>query len=501
MKYWPLLVIAALVLAGCGDNPAAPAVGVPSPSPAAASRRMQTRPWLIASPAMVASQLDESTALAALTSAGASTTPAATAAPARAELDSPEAQAPIPTPRPVVLPPNGSPPPTALPPLDPARFIPALATADARATWAQPIPAWMTLEMDAIIRATPTPNRAARNLAILAVAFNDSYFVLDAARARGLAVSEEATLAATARQTLTALYPADAGQWQTAYGVAVWMGAWNHHDPAQAVANGNQLGYLAANAVLDRVRDDGAGRPQTFDWPESIIPPGQPIPTPLPGHWRPMLPSQPIDPLWGQVRLIGLSSTEGLAAAPPPAWDSAEFAATRDAFAAAQHALTTGQRASVQKWDAGPGTVTVAGLWFKIARSLVSDARLDNRATAQVYAAVGITLHNAYVVSRADAYRYLVARPETWMRASDSAWAPTVLTPSAPSYPSDEATASAAVADVLAAFFPAQAAQLTAAADEAARSRVYAGVHWQIDIDAGADQGRCVGQAMLTLIR
>jgi membrane-associated phospholipid phosphatase len=155
----------------------------------------------------------------------------------------------------------------------------------------------------------------------------------------------------------------------------------------------------------------------------------------------------------------------------------------------------------VRKWAAASETQTLAGLWFAQARALLSGARLDNRATAQMYAALGVTLHNAFVVSWADAYRYLVPRPTNWMHASDPAWSPAVPALSAPSYPSDSAAASVAAADVLAAFFPTQAAQLAAAADEAARSQVYAGVHWQIDTDAGADQGRRVGQAMLTLIR
>jgi hypothetical protein len=87
------------------------------------------------------------------------------------------------------------------------------------------------------------------------------------------------------------------------------------------------------------------------------------------------------------------------------------------------------------------------------------------------------------------------------MRASAPDWSPVVQAPSLPSYPSDDAVTAAAVADVLTAFFPAQKTQITAAADEAARAQVYAGLHWQIDTDAGADQGHRVGQAMLALMR
>ena len=498
------LLTITLLLAGCTTD--AP---VQSDTPAVATaeppRGLHARAWLIRDPARLAAQLDPGIALAELPRPA----PAAPAAPAAQIANtmavvsgtvSTEEQAPMPTPWLVVLPAAGAPALTQVLAAAPAALIPAPAASDAQTAWAQPIPAWTELGMDAIARSQLTPNRAARDLATLSVAFNDSYFVMDTARDQKIEVSEDALLAAVGQYTLLYLHPSDDVAWQQAYRVAVWMGAWNKHDSAQAVANGIQLGKAVAAAVLDRVRDDGATAPQTFDWPESIIPPGQPIPVSPVDRWRPTLPGLLIDPLWGKVRLIGLSSADGLTAPAPPNWDAAAFADTRTAFAAAQHALTDEQRQIARKW-AAPGTRTVAGLWFTVARVLAADAHLDHRATAQVYAAVGVTLHNAFVVSWADAYHYLVPRPANWMRASAPDWSPVVQAPSAPSYPSDDAVTSYAIADVLTAFFPAQKPQITAAADEAARAQVYAGLHWQIDTDAGADQGHRVGQAMLTLMR
>ncbi len=494
------LLLAALILTGCAADTPAAQENTTATAVAEVAREPQARAWLIGDGARLVAQLDPTAALAELARPeGAAPITGTTTLISGTSIN--EAQAPMPTAHPIVLPANGSAPPTPVPTAAPASVVPAPASAEAQAAWAKPVSAWMDLGMEAIARAELTPNRAARDLAILSVALNDSYVVLDAARAQNIEVSEEAMLAAAARQILNTSHPSDATIWQQAYDVAMWMGAWNHHDSAQAVANGIQLGKIVADAIQDRVRGDGATAPQIFDWPESIIPPGQPTPAPPVDRWRPVLPDQPIDPLWGKVHLIGLSGADGLTAAAPPNWDAVAFANTRTAFANTQHALTDEQRQLVRKWAAASETQTLAGLWFAQARALLSGARLDNRATAQVYAALGVTLHNAFVVSWADAYRYLVPRPTNWMHASDPAWSPAVPALSAPSYPSDSAAASVAAADVLAAFFPAQAAQLAAAADEAARSQVYAGVHWQIDTDAGADQGRRVGQAMLTLIR
>ncbi|MEP7188308.1 MAG: phosphatase PAP2 family protein, partial [Roseiflexaceae bacterium] len=470
--------------------------------------RLQARAWLLRDPAGLAAQLDPSLALAELTTRAVavpsaprtSTVDLAVAAVLTGTVHT-EAQAPMPPPQPVVLPAAGT--PAAAPALivAPAALIPAPAASAAQAAWAQPIPAWTELAMDAIQRSQRTSNRAARDLAILSVAFNDSFFVLDAARAQKAEVSEDALLAAVARQTLTALYPSDDHRWQQSYAVAVWMGAWHTRASAQSVANGVQLGEIVADAVQARMDTDGASAPQTFDWPESMIPPGQTILAPPVDRWRPTLPEHPIDPLWGKVQLIGLPSAKGLTAAAPPNWDAEAFVATRMAFAATQHTLTDTQRATVQQWAAHPGIAPIASLWFRIAQMFVSDAHLDNRATANVYAALGVTVHNASVVSWADAYAYRVPRPTAWMRAHDSAWSPLVQAPSIPSYPSDDAVTSYAVADVLIAFFPAQTPQITATAVAAARAQVYAGVHWQLDTDAGADQGRRVGQAMLALMR
>ena len=513
MKRWLLLIIA-LLLTACGDA-SAPA-DVPSAANAggASGHRSLTRPWLIGSPAELAGQIDEATALAGLSAmrvaaqAPVSVPVAATPARISASVVVPtvvpgslEPIAPTPTQRRVVLPGRGTPLPTLIPTTAPAALIPAAASADAQAAWAQPITAWIALGMDGVGRARLTPNRAARDLAILASALNDTYFVIDAARVRGLAVSEDAALAATAYRTLLSLYPSNSAAWQRAYGVAVWMGAWRKQDTAQAVANGNQLGALVATSITTRMQDDGSTAPQTFDWPESFIPPGQPVPTARPDRWRPALPDQPVDALWGKVRLIGLASADGLAAAAPPAWDSDAFAATRHAFAATQQGLTAAQRATATKWAGERGTATIAGLWFKVTTALIADARLDARAAAQVYAAVGITLHNAFVLSWADAYRYLIPRPGTWMRTTDAAWSPVVAVLAAPAYPSGEAVACVAVSDVLNAYFPAQAARIAATVAEATEAQIYAGGHWQIDIDAGSDQGHRVGTAMLALIR
>jgi membrane-associated phospholipid phosphatase len=67
-------------------------------------------------------------------------------------------------------------------------------------------------------------------------------------------------------------------------------------------------------------------------------------------------------------------------------------------------------------------------------------------------------------------------------------------TPNFPSYTSGHSTFSAAAAEVLAYIFPAEATYCRDWAQEAADSRVYAGIHYRFDAEAGLDQGKNVAQ-------
>ena len=62
--------------------------------------------------------------------------------------------------------------------------------------------------------------------------------------------------------------------------------------------------------------------------------------------------------------------------------------------------------------------------------------------------------------------------------------------PNFPSYPSNHAAVSAAMARVLGHAFPAERTRLDALADEAALSRVLGGIHYRFDGEAGLVLGR-----------
>jgi membrane-associated phospholipid phosphatase len=79
----------------------------------------------------------------------------------------------------------------------------------------------------------------------------------------------------------------------------------------------------------------------------------------------------------------------------------------------------------------------------------------------------------------------------------DPGWKPLLVTPPFPSYPSGHATTSAAAAAVLGHFFPTARERPRRMADEAAQSRLYAGIHFPSDTRAGLVLGRQVAGAAL----
>ena len=71
-------------------------------------------------------------------------------------------------------------------------------------------------------------------------------------------------------------------------------------------------------------------------------------------------------------------------------------------------------------------------------------------------------------------------------------------TPNHPSYPSAHSCLSTAAATVLGAVFPRDRDAIEGRAEEASEARVWAGIHYRFDLDAGSELGRRVGERVMT---
>jgi hypothetical protein len=115
-------------------------------------------------------------------------------------------------------------------------------------------------------------------------------------------------------------------------------------------------------------------------------------------------------------------------------------------------------------------------------------------------------------------YAVNLLRPVTYIQlVFDANWVPALMeTPAFPEYPSGHSVQSGAAAAVLESFYgrdtafedrthndrgwgPKRFRNFNTAAEEAAASRMYAGIHFRSAIDHGVAQGRCIGGLALAL--
>jgi membrane-associated phospholipid phosphatase len=214
------------------------------------------------------------------------------------------------------------------------------------------------------------------------------------------------------------------------------------------------------------------------------------IPTP-PGFVNP-----PLEPLAGTWRTWNLASGAQFRPGPPPALGSPQFLAETQEVYAISQSLTAEQKRISNYWADGLGTVTPPGHWNVIALDLVREADWGTLATARLFAALNTAQADAFIACWDAKYAYWSLRPVTAIRALiDPSWLSYITTPPFPSYVSGHSTTSAAASTVLSAVFPTRADELAALAQEAAISRLYGGIHFRSDNEAGLELGRRVGTA------
>ena len=178
--------------------------------------------------------------------------------------------------------------------------------------------------------------------------------------------------------------------------------------------------------------------------------------------------------------------------------------------------LTEEQRIIAQYWADDPGeTATPQGHWMYIAGNFVQaeDWKLDN--AAELYALVAISMQDACISLWHTKYRVNLVRPKTYINEQmEAGWEPYVETPPFPGYTSGHSGFSGAASEVMTALIgdnkpftdsshvkiglePIEFSSFRAAAEEAAYSRMYGGIHYTCEIQDGLVQGQCAGNYVL----
>jgi membrane-associated phospholipid phosphatase len=194
--------------------------------------------------------------------------------------------------------------------------------------------------------------------------------------------------------------------------------------------------------------------------------------------------------------------------------------------------LTDEQRHIADFWDDNPFKMNVtghvmfatkkfspAGHWMNITGIASQTAKADFNTTVAAYAKTAVALFDAFISCWDEKYRSQYVRPETVINASvDPDWRPYIQTPPFPSYTSGHSTISAAAAEVMTEFFgeklsftdtsllafgieSRRIASFRDAAQEASISRLYGGIHYRFDLDAGNAAGRGIGELVVRRLR
>lgn len=112
---------------------------------------------------------------------------------------------------------------------------------------------------------------------------------------------------------------------------------------------------------------------------------------------------------------------------------------------------------------------------------------------ARTYALMSVAHYDAIVACWDAKYAYWAIRPFQL----DPEVVTLFPTPNHPSYPAAHGCVSGASAPALAALFPAEAAAITALAEEAGMSRLWGGIHYRSDIETGLALGWSVADLVV----
>ena len=242
-------------------------------------------------------------------------------------------------------------------------------------------------------------------------------------------------------------------------------------------------------------------------------------------HWVPtsLIQQQqtPLLPDWGKNRTFAMPKGSSCPLSPPPEYSEepgSQFYLEAKEVYDTSKTLTDEQRIIARFWSDDPMmSPTPPGHWIFIALSLLSNEKADAARVADVLARLGIAIADGFIGCWDSKYQYDLLRPITYIRrVIDPKWNTLLITPPFPEYPSGHSSQSGAAATVMTKLFgetfafvdstherdgiaPRKFGSFSEAAEEAAVSRLYGGIHFRAAIDRGLEQGNCIGAYAVAL--
>ncbi len=279
-------------------------------------------------------------------------------------------------------------------------------------------------------------------------------------------------IGAASAAVLSAFFPADVAEIEAALDAQAtatpWPGA-QHED----FASGEEIGRGVGAAVLAFAAGDRFG----------LADPGTP---PIgPGYW--VWNGGPIARGGYRGRPFFLASDSQFRPAPPPAFGSPDYLAALAEVRTISDTRTAEQLAIAIYWNVNQSPRSDAA-WENLAVELIRTYHVRDADAARILFLMNAAALDAAIGCFDAKYAYWFIRPPQ----ADPAITLPIGLPPHPSYPSAHSCVSGALAGVLTAAFPSEADRLAGLALEAGLSRVYAGIHYRFDVQAGQALGRSV---------
>src|SRR5450432_3071278 len=326
--------------------------------------------------------------------------------------------------------------------------------------------------------------------------------------------SPEAAAIEAAFQVLLAYFPGSQAPLSAAY-----VNSMSAIPDGPAKTEGIATGDAAASAMMLLRANDGSS-------PALLYTPGPPVP----GGWQATVGCPIVNGVavgvafqWSNVTPFGISSASDFLLDPPPALKSREYAK------AYNEVMTVGSLNSTQR---PPDRANVALFYAASSPTQVFNQAAEQVAAAQgrslsdnarALALINMAMSDSLVASFLNKYTYNFWRPETAIHAGDADgnsktagdpnYAPFIVTPCFPSYPSNHGSAGNGAAEVLRRLYGEAGHSITLTnptmpnivlkyssfkqiTNDISDARIYGGIHFRTDQDAGGRLGRAVGKTV-----
>ena len=319
---------------------------------------------------------------------------------------------------------------------------------------------------------TTLPNgqaAASRILTYLSIAQHRAALAAEASKDGSTHPSVSVAIGAASVVVLSQFYPLSAATLETQFDADLAAQGWPGRKNQDATS-GEAVGRAVGAAVLAQAATDNY---------LAVVPPTQP---PGPGKWAPM--PNPVRSLFG-VRPFFLTSADQIRPGPPPAFGSAEYLAALAEIRGISDTRTTEQVSIAQTWAFGAAPFT-AGAENLIADQLLAEHHRSEKDAARILAYANAAAFDAQIACWDAKFFYYFIRPTQ----ADPAITVAVPLPNHPSYPSGHACITGAIMSVLMDAFPSERDRLEEIIEIAGLSRMYGGIHYRFDIDAGGAIGR-----------